>query len=269
MSLVALQRSAAAADVTFQPSSGSWNTGTNWSTGGLPGSSDIAVIGATGGDGQITLDQGQSVSGLSFTKTGSTVIYGNTLTTAPARTLTLGTNGIVIGPEAGVVFIGGTDNALASGTYQQVGLSLNGSQTWTNNFVTNWVSGVSNPGPASLFLGLTPSSVVHDFGAHTLTISGSGWTELRGRFGGSGRIVMDGTNGVLAIGSNAGANFTGGVEVRNGSLGIANGSTVLGTGTLTIAGGQIFPYLSTRTIGNNMIWSGDFAMRDPRLGLPG
>ena len=267
MSLVALQRSAAAADVTFQPSSGSWNTGTNWSTGGLPGPSDLAVIGATGGNGEITLDQNQSVSGLSITKTGSTVIWGNTSTLDSVRTLTLGTNGIVIGPEAGVVFIGGTDNAVASGTYQQVGLSLNGSQTWTNNFVTNWVSGSSNPGPASLFLGLTPSTVVHDFGAQTLTISGSGWTELRGRFSGSGRILMDGTSGVLAIGSTAGALFTGGVEVRNGSLGIGNGSAVLGTGTLTIAGGQIFPYLSTRTIGNNMIWSGDFAMRDPRLAL--
>ena len=267
MSLVALQRTAAAADVTFQPSSGSWNTGTNWSTGGLPEPSDIAVIGATGGNGEITLDLNQSVSGLSITKTGSTVIWGNTSTLDSVRTLTLGTNGIVIGPEAGVVFIGGTDNAVASGTYQQVGLSLNGSQTWTNNFVTNWVSGSSNPGPASLFLGLTPSTVVHDFGAQTLTVSGSGWTELRGRFSGSGRILMDGTNGVLAIGSTAGALFTGGVEVRNGSLGIGNGSAVLGTGTLTIAGGQIFPYLSTRTIGNNMIWSGDFAMRDPRLAL--
>ena len=267
MSLVALQRTAAAADVTFQPSSGSWNTGTNWSTGGLPEPSDIAVIGATGGNGEITLDLNQSVSGLSITKTGSTVIWGNTSTLDSVRTLTLGTNGIVIGPEAGVVFIGGTDNAVASGTYQQVGLSLNGSQTWTNNFVTNWVSGSSNPGPASLFLGLTPSTVVHDFGAQTLTVSGSGWTELRGRFSGSGRILMDGTSGVLAIGSTAGALFTGGVEVRNGSLGIGNGSAVLGTGTLTIAGGQIFPYLSTRTIGNNMIWSGDFAMRDPRLAL--
>lgn len=255
------------ATVTFNPSAtpagASWNLGTNWSTGSRPTAIDTAVIGAANGDGLITLDANQSIAGLSYTKTGTTVLTGNALSTDPFRTLTLGTAGITMNANTGVLLVGGTSNSTALPDSQQIQLVLGGNQTWTNNSVTPRASSAD---PWSLFRGLTPSTVVDDFGAHTLTITGAGWTELRGRFTGTtaSRIVMDGEGGVLAIGSNAGSAYAGSLEVKRGALGIANGSAVLGTGTLRITGGQIFPYLTDRSITNAMAWGGDFTVRDPR-----
>jgi autotransporter-associated beta strand protein len=258
--LVVFLSAARAADVTFQPAGGEWSDPANWVGGEFPGSGDVAVFGATGGLSTFYMGGNREVAGLRFSKTGESLFYGSSDTEASFSTLTLGAEGIFVSDaSSGFVFLGSVSNSVAPPLHQQIAITLTADQTWTNNRASTLSQ------TETLFRGLTSAGVVDNLGARTLTITGSGWTELRGRTEGTAdsRIIKEGV-GVLALASDMGSGFLGNIEVREGSLGVGNGPNVLGRGVLEIEGGQIFPYLGTRAIGNDMIWSGNFSVRDPR-----
>jgi fibronectin-binding autotransporter adhesin len=250
---------ARAADVTFESIGGDWSNTENWSGGSLPTASDIAIFSADNGNATIYLEGNRGVSGLRFTNTGTTDLFGSAGTEGTGFILSLGSGGIVISPTAGVVAIGGSTGTSPAAP-QRIGLALTADQTWTNNNTASssdtvtFFRGQGNPTPGSNL----------DLGTHTLTMAGAGVTELRGGSIGSGRIVKQGT-GTLLLGNDK--TFTGGVQLDVGALGIINGATPLGTGTLTINGGTIFPSAATRTLANAMVWGGDFQMRHPSLSL--
>jgi fibronectin-binding autotransporter adhesin len=253
---------ARAADVTFEPAGGEWSVPANWVGGEPPGSGDVAVFGATGG-GPVTFYMGgdREVAGLRFTKTGLSFLYGSSDEAASFSTLSLGAEGIFVSDAlSGFVYLGGVLNSTPAPLHQQIALTLTADQTWTNNRT-------SSPSQLETFFrGLTtPGVVVDNLGSHTLTVTGSGWTELRGTMVGTtdSRIIKEGA-GVLALGSNAGSLYLGNIELREGSLGVGNGNNVLGRGVLEIKGGQIFGWASNRSVGNDMIWSANFSYRDPQ-----
>ncbi len=103
-------------------------------------------------------------------------------------------------------------------------------------------------------------------GGSTLTLTRSG------RFTGTGGIVKTGTGTFIT--NPAGANFTGGFELQQGTVQIGNGafqnattgavtSGVLGTGTITLSGGRLMSTgIAGRTLQNNMVLGGDVTLGD-------
>ena len=237
---------------TWNVTSGTWSTASNWDGGTMPSSTDTAVFsGAAVGSGATTvyfINSTGTIGGMTF-NTGTTTLRGDTAN----RTLTLGTNGITIASTAGTVTIG-------DGANKQVNLLLSGSQTWTNNsgnaFSANGL--VNTVGTAPVLLTLDGTSTagstlgaaisgnagreisIRKIGAGLWTFSGNntyaGTTTIeQGTLkvnsqnglgsGGGGTVVMDGANlqinttGTIAENiSIAGAGIAGGVSTSVGAL---------------------------------------------------
>ena len=232
--VLALSGAAHAATIYWDNSGGtanSWASVANWSTviaGGtdpsaIPGSSDVATFSATGIQGTVqtvNLNANQSVAGLD-------VLAGVTANTTLAsgggtsRTLTIGASGIT-NAGSGLVTIGfqGADPA-------KVNVVFAGSQSIANNgsgniFFNNNVAGTGSP---------------------TITNNGTGTGQVI--FGGSdvinntvSRFVQDSATSSLRL-RNVGLNtFSGGVEIKKGTLNFGNSSSNLGTGTVTLGNGS-------------------------------
>ncbi|MEX0774541.1 MAG: autotransporter-associated beta strand repeat-containing protein [Phycisphaeraceae bacterium] len=189
---------------------------------------------------------GQHIAG-SRIQTGTfvTAINGNDITLslptsggtlASGAQLTL-TSSLKVG-SSGVTAVAGT-----SGIQQlNAPIVLNGSQTWTNNSTV--ASGLRVDGDTGLGRGIY-------LGANTLTLAGavgSSYSFLTsGAFSGEGGSLVIDTAGTVSIGNGPASNFfTGGVTLNAGTLSVSWGSSGnaglanhLGTGVLTINGGQI------------------------------
>ena len=117
--------------------------------------------------------------------------------------------------------------------------------------------------------GLTSSADYTIQGANTLTLdvsSGipvvnvtSGTLTINSVVGGSDGLQKDGGATLRLLGTNT---FSGGLTLNSGTLVVNNDSSVFGSGTLTIGGGQIRANANGQvsTTGNNHIWNGNFSL---------
>jgi autotransporter-associated beta strand protein len=208
----------------------SWGDASNWSTTVAGGSSPSAAAGAgdvarfsatpiVGTAQTVNLNANQSVLGLaveSAVTQGITFQGGGTI-----RTLTIGADGVTNASNgAGSVQIG-----VANSATQNVNLTLNGSQSWANN-------------------GTQPINVrgaVTGLGSPTFTNNGTGtggvgFGSPEGINNTVNKFVQDSATSTLSLraGSNIANTFSGGVEVRQGTLLFGNADRNLGTGTLTL-----------------------------------
>lgn len=222
-----------AADLWWDNTGGtanSWADVNNWSTtvgggstpGAIPGASDVATFSATpivGTAQTVNLLADRSVQGIAVasTVTQSITIQGG----GTIRTLTIGAGGVTNASNgSGAVTIG-----VSSSATENVNVTLNGSQSWANNGsrpirVRGAVTGTGNP---------------------TLTNNGTGTGDVA--FGpGLGidttvnKFVQDSATSTLFLrsGFTIANTFSGGVEVRQGTLHFGNADSNLGTGTLTL-----------------------------------
>ncbi len=216
--------------------------GTNWSAtdGGadlhaIPGGRVTNVIfGSTGnsaGTLSTTLGADFSINSLTFTsaRTNSVIVGG-------ANTLTLLSGGITVQSGSGAHTINVTGDTIA-GT---PGVLLGASQTWTNNS--------SNP--------LTIQSSVGDDGAgFSLTIAGSGVTELAGADTYSGGT--DVTAGTLIVAANGALPTDSNVSISGGTLKLGAGTGLAQVDSLAITGS------GTLDINNNHIYINYGSGSDP------
>jgi len=220
-----VQSATAATNNTWNNGTTDWNLGTNWSLGTKAGSGDIAIFSSVGGDQTINLNGDQTVSGLSFTHAGNTTLNPGSVSTS---TLTIGADGIAL--SAG----GAVAPTIA------VNLSLSANQTWTvtgaNQLVVGTGKTISNNG-------------------YNVTIAGGSTVAVTGTITGTGGIVKNGTQ-VLSL--YTGNSFSGAVTLNSGTTRL-NANAALGTGTVTIAGGNIGTVNTTAvTASNAMNVTGDF-----------
>ena len=218
---------------------GTWNTGASWSdtattggtTGVVPTSGDSAVFNqsSVSGNETVQLAGNQSITGMTFNNTGTTLIDASTAT---SWTLTNGTGGITIASTAGAVTLGNSTNI--------VNVALSGNQSWTNNSTANTftdVNGITNTGNTTAF---------------ALTLGGAGNFALQGVISNGGTVGTVGlTQGGTGTTTLSGANsYTGATTVNSGTLALTNYFTsttsplVMGGGTLNLsmsaAGNQTF-----------------------------
>jgi autotransporter-associated beta strand protein len=208
-----------------QDGAGAWLTTNQWWTGSANAtwsSGANAIFGNGSAGGAVTLASATTVNSLIL----------NSFTSA----YTLGTVGNKITLNGGI-----TKNA-GSGTASIISpVTLGGSQGWINNsFGLLTVSGALDTGAAA-----SPDNF-------TLTFDGTGTTTASSVISGTGAIVKNGP-GRVSFGTGSVANtYTGPTTVNGGILSIANSSTSLGGGNLTLNGGVLGFYWSsglTRTLG--------------------
>ncbi|WP_367870894.1 beta strand repeat-containing protein [Luteolibacter sp. Populi] len=100
----------------------SWATSSNWTPNGSPGAEDTITVGGAAAT-TITMDSAKSVSSVSVSNTGTTVI--NAASGGP-RGLTIGAGGITVAAGSGLMTIGGTTAA------SNVNIVLGASQSWSS-----------------------------------------------------------------------------------------------------------------------------------------
>ena len=201
-----------------------WNTGASWSntastggtTGVVPVAADSVVFNQSSVNGAETvqLSQAQSITGMTFNNTGTTLLDSSSST---AQTLTLGSGGITISsaPAAGAVTIGNSTNTL--------NVALSAGQTWTNSSANTMtvVNGITSTGTS---------------GTRALVLSGAGGFTLNGVIGNGGLggtiSLQDSSSGTTTL--SAANNYTGGTWLSSGTL-VANVADT-GTGTSATAG---------------------------------
>ena len=204
----------------WDTTTGTWDTtATNWvnpdgspATDGPTSGNDVVFnySGVTAANETVSLSAPQSVMGLYFTNTDTTLLQS--LTTS--ETLSLGADGINITSTAGAVTLGSTTAANA------LPISITGSQIWTNN--------------STATTGLTVVNGISETGTSTLTIAGTGNTTLSGAISNG-----TGTLGLLMAGSGM---------LTLGADETYTGATIVGAGTLNVAGAQG----TTGTIGKSV-----------------
>jgi autotransporter-associated beta strand protein len=231
------------------PSAGTLSNVSNWSSNGTtqetpaaaPGTADDLVFHILGlnDDRSITMAAAnRSYASMTFRSTGITQINRGSSDSSSANTLTIGSGGLTVNSDSGVVTFGTTGD-----TAQKVNLRAAGSLSIANNsaslltFNRGWSSGATS-GTTVL----------------TLNGSGSGGTSFvdaisNGTTGANLALYIDTADGVTTLqGSNT---FTGGTTLNQGTLAIRN-SNALGAGPLVINGGTIGSIVTARTISSSV-----------------
>jgi len=207
LAALAITAPEARAQSTWQVTSGTWVTAGSWN-GGVPATTGTASFtGLT--DATALLTTNTTIGGLYFNNSGSTIIRSTTNT---ARTLTIGAGGVTLESTSGPVSIG------ASGFTANV--VLNANQDWTNN---------SSASPLNVLGSLNN-------GGFSLTLKGTGTTNLSGVISGTGGLAVEGGY-VTASGANT---FAGGFTLSSGTFVLGNnGSFGNTTPTVQLNGGAL------------------------------
>ena len=229
-----------------------WSSLPNWSTvvgGGtdplaVPGASDLAIFSATSvaSAQTVNLNADRTVTGLSFTSSQAHSLLGG----GTNRTLTLGASGIEKS-GAGAATIG---SATAG---QQVPVTINGAQTWSNInntgaiVVHNNVTPLSTGSGTTLTLGGTSTAAnqINGVIANNTTTGVTSVTKT-----GAGLWVLGNTTTAVAN------SFTGNVTINGGTLRVDRPTatatlTTLGTGAVAVNSGATLHFLTGST-GNNL-----------------
>lgn len=203
---------ARAATIIWENSATNFNAGANWVGGTAPGAGDIASFQAATASFQPQLTANISVSGLEFIAgTAAWTFSGNSGT----RTLTIGTGGIL-------------NNSSNTQTFNQgnLAIALSAAATFSSN------------GTGGLNFGSTLSGF--SIGANLLTLSGTSLSAnnlIAEAISGSGGIAKTGS-GLWTLSGNS-SGMTGNVSISAGTLRATTSANALGTGTLTLAGGEL------------------------------
>ncbi len=257
------------ATVYWTGSNGDWDTGSNWSTGTVPGVNDdvqinqsgLTITHSTGTDSvnSITSSANLTLSGgmlnvsttLQMTAGADLTVQGGTLNNA---TIIPDTGGSVValtssgGPLTGITIAGGVT---VDGTASGVTLSVTGGMTLNGTLEVGAANGSTHPeidfkgsqtldGSGTVVLGGSANNALYvyvpnDNGAATLTI-GSGITIqggsgiVRGYYNDDG-LINDGT---INISSGQNLQIGGSNWVNNGTI-TANGASVSLAGSFTFA----------------------------------
>ncbi|MCE9632065.1 MAG: autotransporter-associated beta strand repeat-containing protein [Planctomycetia bacterium] len=216
--------------LTWNVTSGVWQTGANW-LGGSPPTNDsatnTAVFSGTANETS-SLNADASIAGLVFSNAGTKTLRSDSTT---ARAFSVGASGITINSGAGAVTLGNGSNPL--------NMRVVSNQTWANN-------------SANTFTVLGPIQPTATSGSTTLSIGGAGTTTLSGTFANNGSGVLSltknnaGTLVLNAQGASSGTQawFQGGdITVNAGRLQIgdsevsASGFFTTGSRTITVNSG--------------------------------
>ena len=196
-----------------------WSAAASWSSASgsttpdqLPVAADIAQfnISLVNTAQTVSLNANQSIAGLIFSSTGTTLLQGG----GTNRVLTLGTSGIVVNSTAGAPTIG---SATAG---QNVAITMSGAQSWTNNSTSSLLSilnGVTN-------------------GGFLLTSGGAGSTTIAGVIVGAGGITKTGA-GILTL--SGVSTYTGTTTVSAGIVRATTSTGALGAGALSLGSGTL------------------------------
>ena len=273
-----LSASAATTPLYWNSSAASqvWSTAADWSTDAAgntassvaAGSANDAYFNSTAINANITVgvSGATSVNSLTFNNTGTTLIQK--ATTGGSVALNLGAGGMTVNSGAGAVTCGGSSNTIT--------VTPQTSQSWTNN----------SSNALTIYNGMNNVAGT----ANTLTLAGSGTggfsfrnTINDGASGGTLGLVINLTGGGSVTTINSATTFTGGVQIKAGTLservnGTAHGGISLGdisgnanstlsltvggteldaittiagtTGTQTLTSGQTVAFNNTLTLNN-------------------
>lgn len=168
-----------------------WGTGSNWITGGKPGTNDNAVFNGTFSN-QPNLTSNQNIGGIWMTNSA-----GQNVTISGSNTLTLGGNTINGVTKLGLL----VDNTNPYTLTINPSIKLGADETWRNN-------------SGNL---LTVAGAINGNGK-TLTVDGTGTTTISGVVSAGGSIAKTGTGTLTLSGANT---FTGSTTINAGALAAA------------------------------------------------
>ena len=250
-----ISNSANAASATWNVATdGDWNLATNWNPG-VPGATGNTSTTDTAGFGGTTnykvyLSGSRAIGAQTISNTGTTTLLGGT-SAAAANEILYFYSGITINTGSGAVTIGDT----AASPTRKVDI-LTGSYTFANNSTSTFTiaNGLQSRGGSG--------------STTTITLGGSGPTTVSG-------VVGGGLGAAVALAKTGGGTLTlSGVNTFSGGLTLSgatansqlniNSTKALGSGTLTISGGDNAKINNTSgsaiTIANNnpQTWSNDF-----------
>jgi len=164
------------ADITWKGGTGDFNTGSFWSSGAVPAASDTAVVDASSGTASITLDDNDSVAGLtlndpagSLTLSGALSLNGGVLNLQAGSLTVSGTlsDGTLI-PDGGVLTVSGPSAAL-------LGVTVEGTLDLSKSGAAIDVTGIARPGLQQLDLGANTQLTFldpEDFQGQTIEMAG-------------------------------------------------------------------------------------------------
>ena len=201
---------------------GAWLTDTNWTSGAVPGSADIAQFGAnpTSGVTPVGIDMGsnggaQSVGAIEVTAARSASLLINNSAVSSSGTLTL--NGATVN---------GTQNVI---------LRNNSSQLLT----------LSNGATANMTVALGNAT------ANVVSIDGSGGITIGSSISGAGRSLTKSGSGAGVLTLSGANTFDGGTYLAAGTLRLSS-PTVAGTGLITQSPGTTLEIDTSGSVNNAM-----------------
>ncbi|MFA4943193.1 MAG: PEP-CTERM sorting domain-containing protein [Lentisphaeria bacterium] len=267
---------------------GTWETGANWSnnatsggtTGTVPLSTDLAVFNQSSVNGAetVNLTQDESIAGITFNNTGTTLLESDSAT---ARALTV-SGGITMAAGAGAVTVGDATNTM--------NVVLGAGQTWTNNSTTNAltvVNGITMNASAQFTLtgagNFSFGNLANGTGTLTLNNQSTGTVTLSGNNTYTGVTYINPGNGggtlqsgaVEVTGTSTGSSWNVGfAKNENATLTIQSGGSVSSvgafiigqgassdTGTVNVNGGSLDAGTGTVYVGYNSGAAGNLTVQ--------
>ncbi|MEX1049345.1 MAG: autotransporter-associated beta strand repeat-containing protein [Akkermansiaceae bacterium] len=145
-----------------------------------------------------------------------------------------------------------------------------GTQDWGNNNTTTiTLNGLMNAGTGTLTFGETGGAnqgqlAIGTHNSNELVLAAAGANlviniPIINTGSTPGSLVVTGPNTVTLGGAGGNNTFTGGLHLNSGTLQLGQ-DTALGTGTLTISGGEIRAIGAPRTFANTVVLNGDFTL---------
>jgi len=201
---------------------GAWLTATNWTSGAVPGSADIAQFGAnpTSGVTPVGIDMGSN---------------GGTQSVGAIEMTAVRTAGLIINNSA----------ASASGTLTLSGATVNGTPNVILRNNSAQLLTLTNGSTANMAIALGNAT------DNVVTIDGSGGITISSAISGSGRSLTKAGSGAGVLTLSGANTFGGGVNLATGTLRLSS-ATAAGTGLITQSPGTTLEIDTTGSVTNAM-----------------